>query len=64
MKYLKLYFFTLTIMAFSSSIYAQSIKRQSVNNIGGNGKVGSISIHHTGGQPYSTKSYSGEHSIN
>ena len=58
MTYIKTLFFTLITTFLLSSAHSQTIKRQSINSIGGSGKINHISIHHTSGQSYSTKSYS------
>ncbi|MFP5471713.1 MAG: T9SS type A sorting domain-containing protein [Bacteroidia bacterium] len=41
------------------SLSAQSIKRQVISPIGGNGMVGSVYVQQTAGQSYNTNSYSG-----
>lgn len=45
-------------MVFSSQ--AQSVKRQSINSLGGSGTIKNVSFHQSVGQPYSTKTYYNE----
>ena len=45
----------LFIVLNSNQLNAQSVKRQSINSLGSSGKIGSISIHQSVGQSYSTK---------
>lgn len=54
---------TILIFAITSlsmgSMHAQSIKRQVISPIGGNGLAGSVYVQQTAGQSYNTNSFSG-----